>query len=228
MAEIEMMYKIPLIACLASFPLIFSGCFSMSYHQTAHQVKQQYEKKKKILEKQQDQLHAIAFSERDNERHYYLVGEYYIYKITRRISDPLNIYQTLGSDSLQLKPHSSVQMSINLNENQQQYFDATYTLYYHKHPDSQTREQKDQLLKLGFRPDKNRYIHEQRLVGQFFKRDASVILNVDNLQETYPIEISFYIDEWQKDGHRLLNNIKAYGITGLLDIVTLPIQMLMF
>lgn len=226
-------YTITLLAC----SLLVTGCFSTYYHKTLHERTQQYKTEQRVIEKQHDQFKQFALARgatlpQDGIiQHYYILGERYIYQLPYTKSSAVFLAQQLDARYFKLDSAQPIQVRMNVEDNPEQYVSVWYTLKYMRSVQDTPEAERQILRQAGFRVYKNYYAKEERLLGRLLQRNEQIkIQQVDSQQfkQAYPLQLKFYQEKRVKDGNPVLNNVKGYGASAVLDLMTLPVQLLSF
>lgn len=210
--------------------MALSGCATQYYHRELRETKQQYYQQKQVLQTIQDHFYAFAVS-RENAAattsEYYLIGEHYIYKIRDPVWNPQQILARLDPQDIRLKPKQRIVVELQAHENPQQQIRLSYQLQYLKPMQLRDPRQPNPIAPLWFQRDGQYQLAKVSSIGQLLqKQQLSSIQSLQYFDKAYPIEIQVYQTQWVKDGNPHLNNLKGYGISALVDIVTLPLQLI--
>lgn len=217
--------------------LSVTGCFSAYYHKTSHESSQQYKTEQQVIETQQDQFKQFALARGATPpkdgliQHYYILGERYIYQLPYTKSSAIVLAQQLDARYFKLDSAQPIQVSMKVEDNPEQYISVRYTLKYMRSAQETPEAERQVLRSAGFKVYKNYYAKEERLLGRLIQPNEQVKIQqseTQNFNQIYQIQLEFYQEKRVKDGYPVLNNVKGYGATAVLDLITLPLQLLSF
>lgn len=232
-----MLKKGLLLTTLLSSSVLVTGCFSMYYHKTSRETAQQYKTERVVIEQQQDRFQQFAIlsgtvAPKDGFiQKYYILGERYIYELPYTRTAAVVLAQQLDPRYFKVDTTQPIQVAMKVDDNPEQYISVRYTLKYLRSSKETSAAEKQLLRTAGFRVHKNEYVKEESLAGRLLQRNEHIKIQQtesQQLNQYYSLQLEFYQEKRVKDGNPVINNMKGYGTSAVLDLITLPVQLLSF